>query len=81
MPLDDYDIEVVPLHGPVDPESWYWKLYHNGTRINGGISDYQAEAYSSARRYRSLHDKILWQSENVWDVETGSWIPRSALNL
>lgn len=77
----DYDINVVQLNGPAEPDSWYWKLHFKGTRINGGIADTDEHAYQDACRYRNQDETRKWNKEHVWDVETGTWIPRSALNL
>ena len=40
-----YEIKTKQLNGPADPELWYWHLYRDGEKINGGIANSEEEAY------------------------------------
>lgn len=39
-----YMIETVQLNGPAEDEQWYWHLYRDEQKINGGIADSEEEA-------------------------------------
>lgn len=62
MPRDDYEIKVTQEHAPDDPDSWYWKLFRMGHRINGGVARTSNQAWDHARMYRNSDDNIRWAS-------------------
>lgn len=39
-----YVMESTRLNGPADPDLWYWTLYRDGVKINGGIADSEEQA-------------------------------------
>lgn len=76
-----YRLEVVPL--PCEPHEWqwyYWKLYWEGNRVNGGICFNPDDGWRHGSNYAAQHDVSMHYENDFWDEETSRWMPKSALS-
>lgn len=76
-----YTLEVSML--PCEPDEWqwyYWKLYWNDARVNGGICWNPDDAWRLASTYAGQHDRAVHYEKDFWDVESSRWLPKSQLN-
>lgn len=81
MAKSDYEIEVVPYLDERLDTHWYWHLYYNGVKINGGTTPYEFESQRRAGEARSVHDSKVFRSLHVWDDQTHDWVTRESLGL
>jgi hypothetical protein len=75
----DYQIVVVPINDDGDPDEFYWHLYYQGQKINGGVIDSVENGYQRAGSARIDHNRMEWLAHYFWDVETCRWIPKKEL--
>lgn len=60
---------------------WYWHLYFDGERCNGGLVNSESECKQAVRNYRAQHSKGQLVQQYVWDEETQQWISMKDLGL
>lgn len=76
----DYDIDIVPVvTSPELPVEYYWHLYYRGVKVNGGICGKWQQAKDRASQYREQHMRDQFMRLNMWDEESGRWLPRNGL--
>lgn len=61
--------------------TWYWHLYFDGERCNGGIAESKWHAEQAVEQYRAQHQRGQLTQQYVWDTETEQWISRRDLGL
>lgn len=54
----------------------YWKLFHEGRRVNGGISDSEFEAEMTARRHAFQYGKANVVTQDDTDLLMDLWVSR-----
>lgn len=76
----DYHVDVKSLPcDPDKPQGYYWKLYFQGERINGGVAANPKDGRTLGSIYAHRDDSCRWQETHFWDGEETRWIPKSQL--
>jgi hypothetical protein len=60
---------------------WYWHLYFDGERINGGLAESEAHCRRLVSEYKAQHQRGQLRTQYVWDEEAMEWISRADLGL
>lgn len=60
---------------------WYWHLFFDGERINGGLASSERSCHDAIREYRFQHQKAQFVEQYVWDEESREWISRADLSI
>ncbi len=72
-----YRTKLAQVNAPHEQESWYWHLYFDGEKVNGGLSDTEAEARSDAYTAKLSHNRNEWCRHYTWSHKYSKWVPRS----
>jgi hypothetical protein len=63
---------------PTDDEEWpfYWTVYVDGERVNGGLCTGTADGIARARRAVEVWRRQWFLRHNTWDHVTSEWFER-----
>lgn len=77
MALGDYVIEWVFTETRTGcPDAWYWMLYRQDARVNGGIACDPVDARRKARDAMDADCRQRFRAAHFWDTEEGAWLLR-----
>lgn len=61
--FSEYRAEYQQLNGPAEPELWYWHLFLNEEKINGGVADSRERAENTASDAKFKHHRAELTAE------------------
>lgn len=68
-------VEPWPKDDPTSTQ-FYWHLYYKGEHVNGGICDFEDQAWQTASQYKHNHQRNEFLNTFIWDEESYRWQPR-----